>query len=99
MGQVQTRSVTMSSVVRCPAFREGFKDYMSGRAPQWDRDWKADTRKSSTDKSWAYERGRLFAAWFKSKGYTETPRWFINKRLNWRVVHLANDAFWEGAIR
>ena len=99
MSQIGTRSVSISSVVRSPAFREGFNDYMMGREPQFDRDWTADRRKGSTDKSWAYERGRLFGAWFKSKGHTEVPKWFINRRLNLRIEHLASDAFWEQAIR
>jgi len=99
MSQIGTRKVSMSSVVRSPAFREGFNDYMNGREPQFDRDWNADRRKSSTDKSWAYERGRLFGAWFKSKGYTKTPKWFIDRSLNWRIERLASDACWENAIR
>jgi len=99
MSQVETRSVSLSSVARSPAFREGFNDYMMGREPQFDRDWNGDRRKSPIDKSWAYERGRLFGAWFKSKGYTEVPKWFINRRLSWKIQDLVSDAFWEQAIR
>lgn len=97
--QVGTRNVTLSSVVRSPAFREGFNDYMKGIPPQFDRDWQGDRRKSPTDKSWAYERGRHFAAWFKGKGYNDVPRWFINKRLNRQVLGLVSDAIYEQAIR
>ena len=99
MTQIGTRSVSMSSVVRSPAFREGFNDYIKGKPPQFDRDWNGDRRKSPTDKSWAYERGRLFAAWFKSKGHAEIPPWFVNKRLNWKISSLVSDAHYERAFR
>lgn len=99
MSQIGTRSVSLSSVVRSPAFREGFNDYMKGRQPQFDRDWNGDRRKSPTDKAWAYERGRLFGAWFKSKGHTEVPKWFINRQLNCRIEHLVSDAIYEQAVR
>ena len=99
MAQVGTRSVTMSKVIRSPAFREGFNDYIKGKPPQFDRDWKGDSRTDSTSKSWAYERGRLFAAWFKSRDHTEIPPWFINKRLNWKISWLVSEAHYEGAFR
>ena len=99
MAQVGTITVSMSKVVRAPAFREGFNDYIKGKPPQFDRDWKGDSRTCTTSKSWAYERGRLFAAWFKSKGHTEIPPWFINKRLNWKIASLASDAYYEKAFR
>jgi len=97
--QVRMRTVSLSSVIRSPAFREGFNDYIKGKPPQFDRDWNGDRRKSPTDKAWAYERGRHFAAWFKGKGYEEAPRWFINKKLNWQILRLAADAQFDQAIR
>lgn len=99
MSQIQTRNVTISSVVRAPAFREGFNDYMKGKPPQFDKDWSRGRRESPTDKAWNYERGRMFGAWLKSKGHDEIPRWFINRKLNWEIKKLASDAFWEEALR
>ena len=94
MSQIGTRSVTLNSVARSPAFREGFNDYMNGKPPQFDRDWERDRRKSPTDKAWAYERGRIFAAWISSKGMRKDDLgpWFINKRLSWSVLSAVSDA-------
>jgi len=101
MSQIGTRSVTLNSVARSPAFREGFNDYFKGRPPQFDRDWNPDRRKSTTDKAWAYERGRHFAAWLRSKGVDEKDLgpWFINKRLNHRILSAVSDSIYQGAFR
>ena len=98
--QVSTKSVTLSSVVRAPAFRQGFKDAMAGKRPAFDHDWPADARKSSTDKAWAYERGRLFAAYCRGEGIQLDPKaWFVDRRLSRRVLNAAADALRSGAIR
>ena len=98
MTQIRTRNVSMSSIVRSPAFREGFNDYIKGKPPQFDRDWNGDSRTCTTSKSWAYERGRLFAAWFKNKGHAYIPPWFVNRHLNWKILYLASDAHYEQAF-
>jgi len=98
--QIQTRQVTLSSVVRAPAFRRGFTDAAAGRGPAFDHAWPADARKSSTDKAWAYERGRLFAAYCRGEGIQLDPKaWFVNRRLSLHVLDAAADALRSGAIR
>ncbi len=98
--QVSTRNVTLASVVRDPAFRQGFADRVKGKAPAYDHDWQGTRRKSPTDKAWAYERGRLFAAYCAGEGIQLDPKqWFINRRLNWRVLDAASNAMWCRAIR
>lgn len=98
--QVKTRSVTLASVVRDPAFRQGFKDRRAGKAPAYDKEWQGNCRKSPTDKAWAYERGRLFAAYCEGQGIQLDPKhWFIQRQLNWQVLDAADDALRCRAIR
>ena len=98
--QVSTRSVKLSSVVRDPAFRQGFKDRLAGKPPAFDKEWQGDRRKTPTDKAWSYERGRLFAAYCQGQGIQLDPNaWFVNRRLSWRVLNAASDAFRCWAIR
>jgi len=98
--QVSTRSVTLASVVRDPAFRQGFKDVTKGNPPAFDKEWPGNRRKSPTDQAWAYERGRHFAAFCRGQGIQLDPKqWFIERRLNWRVLDAASDALWAGVIR
>jgi len=92
-GQVSTRNVTLASVVRDPAFREGFKDRRAGKPPAYDKDWQGNRNKTAIDKAWAYERGRLFAAYCEGQGVQLDPKqWFIQRRLNWDVLDAAGDA-------
>ena len=98
--QVSTRNVTLASVVRAPAFRQGFKDAATGKPPQFDRDWQSNQRKSALDQARAYERGRHFAAFCRGQGIQLDPKaWFVNRRLSWHVLRAANDALLSGAIR
>lgn len=91
--QVKTRTVTLASVVRDPAFRKGVADYIKGRAPDWDQ------YGANTDKTWAYERGRLAAAWARGAG-VETPRkWFQDRRLTWQALEFGGNALRAGALR
>ena len=98
--QVSTRNVTLASVVKDPAFREGFKDRRDGKAPAYDKEWQGNSRRSATDKAWSYERGRLFAAYCEGQGIQLDPKqWFIDRQLSWRVLDAAADALRCGAIR
>ena len=93
MAQVKTRKVSVASVVRDPAFRKGVADYTRGRAPDWDQ-YGLDT-----NKAWAYERGRLAAAWAASAGRALPEKWFNNRRLTWAARDFGADAIRAGAIR
>lgn len=98
--QIETRSVTLASVVRDQAFRQGFKDRRAGKAPAYDKEWQGNCRKSPADKAWSYERGRLFAAYCEGQGIQLDPKhWFIQRQLNWRVLDAADDALRCRAIR
>lgn len=93
MAQVKTRKVSVASVVRDPAFRKGVTDYAKGRAPDWDQ-YGLDT-----NKAWAYERGRLAAAWAASAGRDVPRKWFNQRRLTWEARDFGRDALYAGAIR
>ena len=100
VSQVKTRTVSLSSVVRDPAFRQGFADRVKGKSPAYDHEWQGTRRKSALDKAWAYERGRLFAAYCQGEGVQLDPKqWFTNRRLNWRVLDAAGDALRCRTIR
>ena len=98
--QVSTRTTSLASVVRDPAFRQGFKDAAGGKPPAFDDEWQGNSRRTGTDKLWAYERGRLLAAYCRGEGIQLDPKqWFIDRQLSWRVLDAAADALRCGAIR
>lgn len=98
--QVSTRTTSLASVVRDPAFRQGFKDAAGGKPPAFDHQWQGNRRRTGMDKLWAYERGRLLAAYCRGERIQLDPKqWFINRQLNRRVLQAAGDALRCGAIR
>lgn len=101
MGQVRTRTVSLNSVLRTPAFRRGFQDYVAGRPPAFDENWTPDAKKTATDKAWAYERGRHFAAWAMGRQLDRDaiPAWFVDRRVNPVIQRAARDALYSGVIR
>jgi hypothetical protein len=101
MSNSVNRGVTLASVVRTPAFRQGFKHYMHGVEPIFDEPHKLDGRGDiETNRMLAYERGRAFGAYCKGGGIQLDPKaWFINRRLNWRVLDAARNALLCQAIR
>jgi len=90
--QVKTNHVTLKSVIKSRAFRDGIQHYQKGKAPDYD------AFGGDTNKAWAYERGRLFAAWARSQG-AAIPRAFVNRRLSWQFLDMAHDAYHGGAFR
>ena len=101
MANYAARGVTLASVVRAPAFRQGFKHYVMGIEPIFDEPDKLKGRRdTATNRMWAYERGRAFAAYCKGEGIQLDPNaWFINRRLSWRVLDAAAGALRCGAIQ
>lgn len=97
--QVKTRSVSLASVARNPAFRDGVSDYTKGKSPDYDRVYPYKRDKTPTDSIWAYERGRMFAAWAQGEGREIPAPWFIDRRLSWAVQDAVSDAVRCGAIR
>jgi hypothetical protein len=97
----RTRGVKLTAVVRKPAFRQGFDHYRRGVEPLFDAPEKIRGRSgSSLDRIWAYERGRLFAAWCRGKGIQLDPKaWFVRRRLSWNVENTARQAYWDGVFR
>lgn len=101
MANYAGRGVTLASVVRAPAFRQGFKHYARGIEPIFDEPDKLEGRGDiATNRMWAYERGRAFAAYCRGEGIELDPNaWFVNRRLSWRVLDAASDALRCQAIR
>ena len=101
MANYAGRGVKLASVVRAPAFRQGFKHYCQGIEPIFDEPEKLAGRGDSvTNRMWAYERGRAFAAYCRGEGVQLDPNaWFVNRRLNYRVLDAASDALYCQAIR
>jgi len=95
MANYAGQGVTLASVVRAPAFRQGFRHYIKGIEPIFDEPDKLAGRGNiAVNRMWSYERGRAFAAYCKGEGIKLDPgAWFINRRLDWRVVDAAYDAF------
>lgn len=101
MANYAGRGVKLASVVRAPAFRQGFKHYVKGIEPIFDAPEKLEGRgDTAANRMWAYERGRAFAAYCRGEGIQLDPdAWFVNRRLNWRVLDAAGDALLCRAIQ
>ena len=65
-------------------FGRGFSEYRAGKPLDPDAFWR-------TNDQWAYERGRMFAAW-----YAGALR--INRRLSHDAMVAASDALRHGAL-
>lgn len=97
--QVRTRRVKMSTVARNPAFRAGIRDFTKGTTPAFDQVYSQARGQSVTDSAWAYERGRLFAAWTKGAGRKIPAPWFVDRRLSGDVLEAMREAFYQQAFR
>lgn len=89
--QVRTKNTTLKAVIRSKAFRLGAEHYTKGKAPTFD------AFGTDTNTAWAYERGRLFGAWARSRGEV-IPRAFVNRKLSWQFIDMAHDAFRDRAF-
>ena len=87
MANYTGRSVKLASVVRAPAFRQGFRHYVRGIEPIFDEPEKLEGQRDiAANRMWAYERGRAFAAYCQGEGIQLDPSaWFVNRRLNSRL--------------
>ena len=83
--QIKEKPITLRSVIRGRAFREGIEHYCKGLPPAFDGAGR------DTNKAWAYERGRLFAAWARGRG-EGIPRAYVNGKLSWQFIDMADDA-------
>ena len=96
--QVTGNRVSLDSIVKAPAFRQGVNHYRTGTAPIFDEPWQVAGR-GRQNTMWSYERGRLFAAYAKGCGLDIDERAFFNaRRLDWRISKLAHDAFYAGVF-
>lgn len=93
MAQVAHARATMHELMAPPAFSKGFDDAWRGAPPRYDIE-PPPGGGLSTNRLWAYERGRAFAIYCKAMGRGD-PRPF--KRGN-RVLYHARDLF-QDAIR
>jgi hypothetical protein len=81
--QVETGRVTIEEIMGTAAFRRGVNDFRNGRPPAFDGP-RAD--------SWAYERGRLFAALAPRDMQVVSRR---TKQLNPKAVAFYRRNNWE----
>lgn len=80
------------------AFRHGFEDFNKEK-PFRDIDNMGGNRKqSATDTVWAYERGRLFAAYLKGENiFVDTLK--RNGSVRWDLSDIMSTAIRQKAIR
>jgi hypothetical protein len=76
--------VSVRKVLSSRPFGRGFSDYRAGKPLEPDAF-------HSISEQWAYERGRMFAAW-----YSGALR--INRRLSWDAQRAASEALRIGAL-
>lgn len=90
--------VSLDSIVKTPAFRQGVNHYRTGTDPIFDEPWQVAGR-GRQNTMWSYERGHLFAAYAKGCGIDLDERAFFNaRRLDWRISNLAHDAYYAGVF-
>lgn len=94
----KSNSVSLDAVVRAPAFRQGVDHYSKGIEPIFDEPRKVAGR-GRQNTMWSYERGRLFAAFARSKGLQlKSSEFFRDRRLKWEIERLADEAYWAGVF-
>lgn len=90
MKNATTKKIKIQQALSNAAFREGFTDYAFRRG--WNE---KDERKDQ----WNYERGRMFAAWLKSKAFDLGS--YPLKRGRWAsptTIGHYRDAMREGSV-
>lgn len=61
--QIKTKPTSLRGVMATAAFRYGFEDFNKGKPFRDIDNMGGNRKKSAIDTVWAYERGRLFAAY------------------------------------
>lgn len=84
MNEANRKPVTLLSVISPRPFGRGFSSYRNGEAFDPDAFHRLNDQ-------WAYERGRLFAAY-----YSGALR--VNRRLAWEAKAAASEALRHGAL-
>lgn len=84
MNEANRKPVTLYSVLKSRPFGRGFAAYRNGEPFDPDAFHRINDQ-------WAYERGRMFAAW-----YAGALR--INRRLSHGAIVAARDALHRGAL-
>ena len=82
--ELRTRKSSLRKVISSRPFGRGFAAYRAGEALDPDAF-------TAINDQWAYERGRMFAAW-----YAGALR--INRRLSWDAQRAASEALRIGAL-
>jgi hypothetical protein len=85
-----TKTITIQQALSSAAVRDGFSDYAMSRG--WHE-------KTNGKEQWNYERGRMFAAWLKSKAFHLAS--YPLKRGRWAsptTISHYRDAMREGSI-
>ena len=97
MSQVATVGTTVRQVIGRAPFRRGFDDAWAGKPLRYDLE-PPPGGGSDTNRQWAYERGRLFAAYCKSRGVDPRPLKQGN-RVRFQAQVLLSDAIQCRAVR
>jgi hypothetical protein len=94
----RSNNVSLDTIIKAPAFRQGVDHYSKGVEPIFDEPYKVAGR-GRQNTMWSYERGRLFAAFARSKGLQlKTSEFFRERRLKWEIRELAREAYWAGVF-
>lgn len=89
-GQIKNRYVTLNSIMRSRAFRDGVTDYLDGFPPREQYEC------ARVDVQWNYERGRLFAAACPSITPGDVKP--VKGMVPYQVQLAFNDTFNSGAM-
>jgi hypothetical protein len=92
------KNVSLDTVIKAPAFRQGVRHYRTGVEPIFDKPYEVEGR-GRQNTMWSYERGRLFAAFARGAGTQIDERsFFQDRRLRWEIRDLAREAYWAGVF-
>lgn len=91
MAQINTRTVSFSSMVGAAAFRQGVEDFQSGLP------FRAEYERMSGKSAWHYERGRLYAATCAGLGRTPLAN-RIGRHVNRGAIRDFADHYRQGSI-
>ena len=80
--QIITSKTTWGAIFRSKPFQEGYREVLKGISPDYDK------YPISSGKAWAYERGRFFGIYIKSKNLQDIPLKKGGNKLDWDMVFL-----------
>lgn len=97
MAQINTKTVTVKSILNNHFFTRGMKDYLAGKPfdPEYDN-WPYMPGRKYVAAQWCYERGRQFAA--ATKGTVPTKIGDAGKEVSQRAIWTFTELYNQQAI-